>query len=260
MSFERSRLLEELGVAHGFGGIGSATAQIRNLSTPRQVHGSALVRAPLEHPARADAVWSDAPGTAVGVVTADCVPALLYSPRAKAVAAVHAGWRGSAERITQRVASDLGAADLVAAIGPHIGACCYEVDAPVRERLAMADAYTPASREAHWMLDLFAVNRAQLIAAGVAPAHVERVGGCTGCDAERYHSYRREGAGGRMLHWARSAMAAVRAPLKPLAQNSVTAACSSRSRVAAASRLWAPAETRLGLLLAASSIRALPSH
>ena len=90
---------------------------------------------------------------------------------------------------------------MVAAIGPHIGPCCYEVDDPVRERIPDDAVFAPASRPGHYMLDLFELNRRQLVRAGVT--RIERVGGCTCCEPERYASYRRSGSGQRMLHWVR---------------------------------------------------------
>ncbi len=107
LAFQRSEFLQELGIEHGFGTLHSGTAQVPGLFTARQVHGKTLVRVPCptERP-EADALWSDEPGIAVGVVTADCVPVLLVSVTRPAVAAIHAGWRGSAARIGEDVAKE----------------------------------------------------------------------------------------------------------------------------------------------------------
>ena len=136
------------------------------------------------------------------------MPILLVDARRRAVAAVHAGWRGTAVRIARHAVARLGAeldadpADFVAALGPHIGVCCYEVDEPVRRAIEDPRAFRAAARAGHFMLDLFECNRSQLLAAGLSPANVSRVGGCTACTAGRYLSYRRDGAG-RMLHYVR---------------------------------------------------------
>ena len=207
--FERSPALEALGVDHGFGLRGSERAAPVRLHRARQVHGRELRRAPLASSGvEADALWTDAPGEAVCVATADCVPILLADSRRRAVAALHAGWRGTAARIARhavaRLADELGAdpADFVAALGPHIGVCCYEVDDPVREAMGDPRSFHAAGRSGHYMLDLFEGNRRQLLSAGLSPANVHRVGGCTACDPGRYVSYRRRDAG-RMLHYVR---------------------------------------------------------
>jgi hypothetical protein len=146
----------------------------------------------------------------VGVVTADCVPVLLAA--GGAVAAVHAGWRGLAggviARAVEALAEATGGAATVAAIGPCIGACCYEVDEPVLAALerrfgaALPGALAP-TRAGHALLDLPSLARAALVAAGLAPDSIGALAGaCTRCDAERFHSYRRDGAtAGRLLSW-----------------------------------------------------------
>src|SRR5262245_17357107 len=208
--FERARNLDALGIEHGFGGIGSYALAPAGVMRPKQVHGVALARAPFTAVPEADAVWTAAPGVAVAVVTADCVPILLADPRGRWVCAIHAGWRGSAARIASRTVRALCTAtktapgELVAAIGPHIGACCYEVDAPVLQAIPERSVFRPARRPGHAMLDLFALNRLRLVGAGVPARSIERVGGCTLCDpACRYASYRRDQTKGQMLHFIR---------------------------------------------------------
>lgn len=208
--FHRSELLEQAGIEHGLGTRRSGHARVPGLVTVRQVHGTALAHAQdCTRSTEADALWSDEPGIAVGVVTADCVPLLLCSPAAGVVAAVHAGWRGSAAGIAERSVAQLARsarvdpAELVAVIGPHIGPCCYEVDEPVRTRIRDDAVLSPAPGEGHYMLDLCELNRRQLVSAGVRAERVERVGGCTACDRSLYASYRRDGSAGRMLHWVR---------------------------------------------------------
>lgn len=207
---ERARVLDALGLEHGFAA-GDETAP-RDLERAKQVHGTALLRAPLARPVgEADALWSDRAGTAIGVATADCVPILLAHRSGRIACAIHAGWRGSAARIAWKsvralcAATGVRPAELSAAIGPHIGPCCYEVDGPVIAAVRVASVFRPATRPDRAMLDLFALNRAQLVGAGVPARQIERVGGCTLCAPAGYPSYRRDGGAGRMLHFVRVA-------------------------------------------------------
>ncbi len=200
--------LAALGIEHGFGTRLSRDAVLAESVQAKQVHGTDVLRAPLDEPeARADALWTSAPGLAVAVRTADCVPILLVDQRFRGVAAVHAGWRGSAARIAARAVAVLcggiGArpAELCAAIGPHIGACCYEVDQPVVQAIGDPDVFAPA-RPGHAYLDLFELNRRQLVQAGLVAESISSVRGCTSCDA-RFESHRRDRAAGRMLHYVR---------------------------------------------------------
>ena len=207
--FLRAGSFDALGLEHGFGMLGSNEAAPGDLQLARQVHGVRLARAPFASRPEADAVWSAAPGAAVGVVTADCVPILVADEARRFVCAIHAGWRGSAGRIALHTVNALARATSLppssfrAAIGPHIGPCCYEVDAPVLAAIPERGVFAPSARSGHAMLDLFALNRLQLVGAGVPALRIERVGGCTACDSTRYASYRRDQAGGRMLHFAR---------------------------------------------------------
>lgn len=201
-----------LPVAHGFGK--RDTAAPPGLRRPRQVHGVgvAIVREPgPEALGEADAVVSTHPQVAVGVVTADCVPILVASRDGRAVAAIHGGWRGLAAGV---IASGLAALrastddELVAAIGPHVGPCCYEVDAPVLDALGerfsglLAAASRPSRPGHHW-LDLGAITRAALERADVV-AIESLPGTCTACPGAPFFSVRRDGAEtGRLVHWIR---------------------------------------------------------
>lgn len=207
--FHRSPRLDALGVDHGLGTRRSEDASLAPLSLARQIHGRDLVRAPAGTGARADALWTSQPGLAVGVRTADCVPILLVDERRRAVAVIHAGWRGSARGITRHVVSMLDSdpgidpRSWLVVIGPCIGPCCYEVDGPVRDAIAEAAVFAPSDRAERYRLDLERLNRLQLERAGVRPERIERVGGCTACMPNVYASYRRDGTAGRMLHYVR---------------------------------------------------------
>ena len=207
-------LLSDARVAHGFGQVGSTDPA--GVVRPIQQHGTevACVLDVVDtDPGHADAIVSTLARVPVGVLTADCVPVLLAVDDGRVVAAIHAGWRGlaagvvpSAFETMERVAA--GWRRVAAVIGPHVGACCYEVDSPVIERLRIRfaqhldSALTPVNPE-HSMLDLGALVRLELIRAGVPPAEVGSFpDACTCCDAERFHSHRRDGdRAGRLLHW-----------------------------------------------------------
>jgi len=131
----------------------------------------------------------------VGVKTADCVPILIVDISTPAVAAIHAGWRGSAENIAAAAVRRMAALwktrpeNLRAAIGPSIGVCCYEVGPEVARRF---ETWIPEMRnpESPVHLDLPAINEAQLRAEGVAD--IWKSGECTFCTPKKFFSFRRE--------------------------------------------------------------------
>jgi YfiH family protein len=161
----------------------------------------------------ADIIVTDDPSVAIGVRTADCAPVLLYDPVRGAVGAAHAGWRGTASgaapaavRAMQK-AFGSRAPDLVAAIGPCLGACCGEVGPEVVEAFRAGGAasasievwFTPGDGDRSF-LDLERANRDQLTSAGLRPDAVFSSGLCTKTHHDRLHSYRSAGsAAGRML-------------------------------------------------------------
>ena len=148
-----------------------------------------------------DALITRTAGRIVGIRTADCVPILLVDPRRQAVAAVHAGWRGTVQNIAgktvQRLSREYGtsASDVLAVIGPAIGECCYEVGHEVAAQFA--DLLGDRREARH--IDLQEANRRQLVAAGVPAGSIETAGLCTRC-GEEFHSWRRDKeASGRMV-------------------------------------------------------------
>jgi YfiH family protein len=145
----------------------------------------------------------------LAVRTADCVPILLASREGTFVAAVHAGWRGTARGIVQRAVrafEGMGCppATVIAAVGPAIGACCYTVSEQIAREVAVASGVAVAgvaygNRE-NPRLDLRAANRRQMLAAGIPAGSVHLAPWCTSCEADLFFSYRREGAAsGRQL-------------------------------------------------------------
>lgn len=213
--------------------IGVPREQLRKM---RQVHGCTTVAAESQPPApapEADGVMTDEHGVALVVQVADCVPLLMADPRTRAIAAVHAGWRGTAANIAaaavRRLQQQYGSRpeDLIAAIGPSIGACCYQVGLEVRDAFS-SNGSSPSSASAPsfpscppgpspdldvdaWFtpdphrsdrlrFDGGAANHAQLIAAGLNPANVHLARLCTMTHLSHFYSYRAEGAGtGRLL-------------------------------------------------------------
>jgi YfiH family protein len=174
-----------------------------------QVHGCAIETAPWAGHPEADAGMAEGPGLLVGVETADCLPVLLVDPRRRAVAAVHAGWRGTADGIATRAVralvtggSDPG--DLLAALGPGIGPCCYEVGDELRAAFGYdAEAVFRRGPRGKPHLDVRLANKRQLWRSDVRPENVHSVDECTYCRADLYHSFRRDGKrAGRMINYA----------------------------------------------------------
>jgi polyphenol oxidase len=174
------------GLVHGFG-LRSSTYPPKIVTT-KQVHSRVIQDAagPL---GPGDALISNQRDVVVGVRTADCVPILLADPVTKSVAAIHAGWRGSAAGITAAAVRALSEqwnirpGDLRAAIGPSIGVCCYEVGPEVAYQFQI-----DVSKPVH--LDLPAINERQLRDAGVVD--IWKSGECTFCAKDRFYSFRRE--------------------------------------------------------------------
>ncbi|HEX2711943.1 MAG TPA: peptidoglycan editing factor PgeF [Candidatus Acidoferrales bacterium] len=221
----RARLLEALG------------AETMGLVTLEQIHSDivhVLDALPQQQP-RGDAAITRAPGVLLGVQTADCVPVLLVDTERRAVAAVHAGWRGTLQRLVAKtlgrmqMALGIGPQNVVAAIGPAIGVCCYEVGPEVAQAYAAQFAQAEqwfegpfqklASGEEpnplKWLsmappghgpppprvrLDLRAANRWQLLDAGVPAPNIIVSELCTACRTDLLFSYRKEKASaGRLM-------------------------------------------------------------
>jgi YfiH family protein len=172
--------------------------------TVHQVH-SARVIANAGEPSRqhedADALIDNTRGIALGIKTADCVPILLADPERRAIGAVHAGWRGTAQQIVpatlRAMVREYGTRPeaVHAAIGPSIGVCCYEVGREVAREFGIE-----APSKVH--LDLRAINAGQLKAAGVVNISISNE--CTMCSPDRYHSFRRDAqSAGRLISWIR---------------------------------------------------------
>jgi polyphenol oxidase len=206
--------------------LGVESSQVWRL---RQVHGVAVHT---EAVAPCDGAWpdgdllaTDRDDIALAVRTADCVPILYADPRTGAVAAVHAGWRGTvagaASRMVEVLASRFGSkpGDLIVAIGPSIGPESYEVGQEVVDAFVAAwpeDAargtwWVPRATPGKYLLDLWTITRDQLAAANVNPTRIHLAGLCTVTHAAALHSYRVNGAAaGRMVAAIRSMPQAAR--------------------------------------------------
>ena len=206
------------------------------LVTLRQIHSGLIHTIAGEQTSalKGDGLLTNQPGQLLGIQTADCVPILLVDPVNRAVAAVHAGWRGTVQRIVERGVGLMRArfnsdpAQLQAAIGPSIGPCCYAVreevvsefssqfahsaelfrevfdSDPVKKKYPMlfltarAPGHSNIGPQIH--LDLWEANRRQLLDAGLAAENIWVAGECTQCHPEKYFSHRGEqGFTGRML-------------------------------------------------------------
>jgi polyphenol oxidase len=188
-----------------------------DLLNVRQVHGAGVATASTERPRHwsppeADAIVSNDPSAAISVRVADCVPVLIADDTGRRVAAVHAGWRGTAKRAviaavqTMQALYGVRPERLTAAVGPCIGPCCYEVGGEVLEGFreaghhheVLAAWFSPAAGD-RLRLDLWRATRDQLEGAGVLPPNIHLSELCTKTHADALHSYRVEGAsGGRM--------------------------------------------------------------
>jgi polyphenol oxidase len=199
----------------------------------KQIHSDVihLFEAVPHEPCKGDASATNRPGLLLGVQTADCVPILLVDPKKRAVAAVHAGWRGTLARIVPKAIGQMQMhfatkpADLLAAIGPSIGGCCYEVGTEVAMQFHSQFADAPdwfdefrtgdEPNPVQWLnmmppghqpppknvlLDLKKANRAQLLATGLRAQNIFVSDLCTACRRDLLFSYRKEGSqSGRLL-------------------------------------------------------------
>ncbi len=179
------------------------------LLSVKQVHGTdaLVVDRPLSEADRFEGGWdaliTDQPGVTVAVRTADCVPVLVYDRRHRAVAAIHAGWRGTVAGIVPRTIGilmdrfNITEADLRLSIGPSAGPCCYEVDEPVLTPLRQAcsewQSVVRNDSGSVAYLDLKGLIRRQIERIGIGTRHVTTVNLCTICQDQLFYSYRRDG-------------------------------------------------------------------
>ncbi len=232
----RKRVLENR--AKFFAALGATKMRIAAL---RQIHSDIVhVVGAAEFPQgdqapKGDALITREPGVLLTIQTADCIPILLADAKQRAVAAIHSGWRGTAQRIAEktlgRMQMEFGTRpqDVIAALGPGIGGCCYEVGHEVVKELTAkfpnardwfvgpVDALENGDNDPNWLpwltmrppghappaprahLDLIAANRAILAGAGIASKNITSSGFCTACRTDLFFSYRREHTTGRLM-------------------------------------------------------------
>jgi YfiH family protein len=227
---ERNRelFLKELGVANG--------PKSWPLVSLRQIHSDLIHRVDRmpAQPLAGDGMVTDTPGLLLAVQTADCLPIILVDPKRRAVGVFHAGWRGTVKRIVEKGVGEMqkhfgsDPRELVAAIGPGVQGCCYEVGEEVRTKFVAQFAYASSLfhevkesdpvREKYPLLfltarapghgelpvklflDLVEANRRQLLDAGVIAKNIDTAAPCTACHTELLFSFRAEkGVTGRMM-------------------------------------------------------------
>lgn len=135
------------------------------------------------------------------VLSADCVPVLLYDPQCRVIAAVHAGWRGTAASIVQETVRVMQRdfhcqpQQIRAGIGPSIGRCCFEVGEEVARvfEARFPSAVSKGHSEGKYQVDLWEINRMELLEVGLTDGHIEVAGMCSVCHEDRFFSYRRDG-------------------------------------------------------------------
>jgi YfiH family protein len=184
---------------HGFGTrLSPGWPASDRLATAKQVHSNHVLLVETPGPqGQGDALISNLPDIGLAIRTADCLPILIADPEHHAVAAIHAGWRGvvseiapkAVEAMTQHFSSK--PEDLIVAIGPGIGACCFEVGPEVAEQFNLTG---------RTKVDLVETTCRQLRRNGVKPGQISTCGLCSYCNAELFESYRRDrDAAGRMV-------------------------------------------------------------
>ena len=152
-----------------------------------------------------DALVTDVKGVVLNILTADCVPILLYDKQKEVVAAIHAGRKGTKAQIVSKTVHKMREVygcdpkEIIAGIAPSIGRCCYEVGEDVAKHFFdTPEGFTPVGEK--YMLDLPFINKQQLLSAGLTEENIEMSHTCTACDVERFFSYRKEqGCSGRFM-------------------------------------------------------------
>lgn len=199
---------------------GALGAGLEDLVAGQQVHGTTIFRVSSGHRGRGSLSMEDAIPETDGLITmekglllssyyADCVPVMLLDPVRRAIGLAHAGWKGTVGRIAAKTVQSMSCyygtdpGDCLAVVGPSIGPCCYEVDAPVLERVEEGFAGRPElvkqTAPGRWRLNLWLANRIALVEAGLREDNIVVTGLCTSCNQELFFSYRGQtGACGRM--------------------------------------------------------------
>jgi YfiH family protein len=193
--------------------------EIYPLLSLRQVHGDRVVlfegnRQKIDEVWRleGDVLLTRTPGIALGVFTADCLPIFFYDPIQGAIGIVHAGWRGTALGVAGKAVEKMREifgcknSDILAALGPCIGPCCYEVDGPVKNAFISGGlpwnlVSVPRGQE-KWLLDLYQANLYLMENHGISRGNINVLRICTSCRGDTFYSYRNaDKTGGRQLNF-----------------------------------------------------------
>lgn len=187
------------------------------LLTVKQVHGNDILLIDEENPdlshfltVEVDAIVTNLQGIMIGILTADCFPILIWHKEKKIAAAIHAGWRGAANGLIDKVIKtidahfDCPATELQAAIGPGIGVHNYEIDRPVRDAFRQGTGFwneiSKETKLGHWQLNIPLSCQLQLEQSGLKPQNIEIAKECTCCHPESFFSHRRDnGVTGRQI-------------------------------------------------------------
>lgn len=209
----RRRLAEAVGVPLASWTYGEQVHLCR-VQTVEAVHSGLGTLSRADAFADTDAFITKEPGMVLAALFADCVPLYFLDPEHRAVGLAHAGWKGTVLQIAAHTVKamaerfDTRPDRMRAAIGPSIGACCYEVDDRVAGEFIRllgdkAEAWlSVGSQQGKFMLNLQEINREIMIEAGILPYHIEITMLCTGCHPSRFFSHRKEqGQTGRMAAW-----------------------------------------------------------
>lgn len=193
--------------------------EVEQFFVVNQVHGDRILI--IDHPVcdfishqplQFDAIITDQPGVAIGIKTADCVPIFFVDRVKQIVGVAHAGWRGTALHVAAKVVDTLverfscNIDDIIAAIGPAIGPCCYQVDELVFNTMEPHENreqfFCPCCTQGRWLLDLPLANKLQIHDRGVPWNNIYTTDYCTSCNTDIFYSHRGErGNTGRQLNF-----------------------------------------------------------
>ena len=158
---------------------------------------------------KADAIITHLPEIPIGIFTADCLPILIYDPRHRVAAAIHAGRKGTCQNIVSKTINSMireygcRPGDLVAGLGPGIGGCCYEIDETCldtfKNKIPFEPPFVKNRGNGKFLLNLYAINTREMIISGLFSENIFQSGECTYCSPMKFFSYRREGQTGRIL-------------------------------------------------------------
>ena len=202
----QSPLLQKMGwLDHGFGTSSASPVHVSEMAASlAQIHSALVnpVSKPGERQAEGDGLFTTTPNLWISIRTADCLPILIADRKLKAVAAVHAGWKGTVHQIARKAVvcliNEFGSNpdDLYAAIGPGISECCFEVGPEVAT--LFEPVFLRPGKAGNSFVNLKQANVSQLLAAGLSPKHIDVADECS-MSNPGFYSFRRDKTAGRMV-------------------------------------------------------------